>query len=96
MRQSWMSVCKASHINQYSSINNMVVELQGLRTTALEINMQECHQTMETAYSECSLAPPRSSGETSSPVAAFTKGGPPKNIVPILWTITASSDIVGT
>ena len=33
---------------------------------------------------------------TTSPVAAFTSGGPPRKIVPWLRTITVSSDIAGT
>jgi hypothetical protein len=40
--------------------------------------------------------PPRSSALTSSPVAAFTSGGPPRKIVPIPRTITVSSLIAGT
>lgn len=47
-------------------------------------------------YLEWSFAPPRSSGETYSPVAAFTRGGPARNKVPILSIITASSAMVGT
>ena len=41
-------------------------------------------------------APPRSSAVTSSPVAAFTSGGPPRKIVPVPRTMTVSSDIAGT
>ena len=41
-------------------------------------------------------APPSSSAETSSPVAAFTSGGPPRKIVPVPRTITVSSLIAGT
>ena len=41
-------------------------------------------------------APPRSSALTSSPVAAFTSGGPPMKIVPVPLTITVSSLIAGT
>ena len=33
---------------------------------------------------------------TTSPVAAFTSGGPPRKIVPWSLTITLSSDIAGT
>ena len=44
----------------------------------------------------CTSAPPSSSAETRSPVAAFTSGGPPRKIVPCSLTITASSDIAGT
>ena len=40
--------------------------------------------------------PPRSSAETSSPVAAFTSGGPPRKIVPVPRTMTVSSLIAGT
>ena len=40
--------------------------------------------------------PPRSSALTSSPVAAFTSGGPPRKIVPVPLTITVSSLIAGT
>ena len=46
--------------------------------------------------SECRVAPPNSSSVTISPVAAYTSGGPPKNTVPFLWTITTSSLIEGT
>ena len=35
-------------------------------------------------------------GLTSSPVAAFTSGGPPMKIVPVPLTITVSSLIAGT
>ena len=42
------------------------------------------------------LAPPRSSALTSSPVAAFTSGGPPRKIVPVPRTMTVSSLIAGT
>src|SRR6478609_1110089 len=45
---------------------------------------------------ECRSPPPRSSAVTTSPVAAFTSGGPPKKIVPWLRTMTASSLIAGT
>ena len=40
--------------------------------------------------------PPSSSGVTSSPVAAFTSGGPPRKIVPVPRTMTVSSLIAGT
>ncbi len=40
--------------------------------------------------------PPRSSAVTSSPVAAFTRGGPPRKIVPWFRTMTVSSLIAGT
>ncbi len=39
--------------------------------------------------------PPRSSAETTSPVAACTSGGPPRKIVPVPRTITVSSLIAG-
>ena len=45
---------------------------------------------------ECSSPPPRSSAVTTSPVAAFTSGGPPRKIVPWPRTITVSSLIAGT
>jgi hypothetical protein len=45
---------------------------------------------------QCSIAPPRSSADTSSPVAAFTSGGPPRKIVPLPRTMTVSSAIAGT
>jgi hypothetical protein len=41
-------------------------------------------------------APPSSSAVTSSPVAAFTSGGPPMKIVPVPRTMIVSSDIAGT
>ena len=41
-------------------------------------------------------APPSSSAVTSSPVAAFTSGGPPRKIVPVPLTMTVSSLIAGT
>jgi len=44
----------------------------------------------------CRSPPPSSSAVTTSPVAAFTKGGPPRKIVPWPRTITASSLIAGT
>ena len=44
----------------------------------------------------CTSAPPSSSAVTSSPVAAFTSGGPARKIVPRPFTMTASSDIAGT
>ena len=45
---------------------------------------------------ECTSAPPRSSAVTTSPVAAFTRGGPPRNIVPWPFTMMLSSDMAGT
>ncbi len=33
---------------------------------------------------------------TSSPVAAFTSGGPARKIVPWFWTMTVSSHMAGT
>ena len=45
---------------------------------------------------ECVSAPPSSSALTTSPVAAFTKGGPPRKIVPWFLTMMLSSDIAGT
>ena len=44
----------------------------------------------------CTSAPPRSSADTTSPVAAFTSGGPPRKIVPCPFTMMVSSDIAGT
>ena len=44
----------------------------------------------------CTSAPPSSSALTTSPVAAFTSGGPPRKIVPCLRTMMVSSDIAGT
>lgn len=46
-------------------------------------------------YLQCKVAPPRFSADTTSPNAAYTRGGPARNIVPILCTITASWAIVG-
>ena len=40
---------------------------------------------------QCSSAPPSSSAVTTAPVAARTRGGPPKKIVPLPLTITLSS-----
>ena len=34
-------------------------------------------------YPQCKSAPPKFSADTISPVAALTRGGPPKNMVPI-------------
>ena len=42
-----------------------------------------------------SAAPPSSSAVTSSPVAAFTSGGPPMKIVPVPSTMIVSSLIAG-
>ena len=44
----------------------------------------------------CTSPPPRSSALTTSPVAAFTSGGPPRKMVPWLRTMTVSSLIAGT
>jgi len=49
----------------------------------------------------CTSAPPRSVAEITSPVAAFTSGGPARKMVPWLSspaprTITVSSDMAGT
>ena len=41
-------------------------------------------------------APPRSSADTTSPVAAFTSGGPPRKMVPCPFTMMVSSLIAGT
>ena len=44
----------------------------------------------------CICPPPSSSALTSSPVAAFTSGGPPRKIVPWSRTMTVWSLIAGT
>src|SRR5215470_7981789 len=44
----------------------------------------------------CTSAPPSSSGVTTSPIAAFTSGGPPRKIVAWFLTMIDSSDIAGT
>jgi hypothetical protein len=44
----------------------------------------------------CTSAPPRVSASTTSPVAAFTSGGPPRKIVPCSLTMIDSSHIAGT
>ena len=44
----------------------------------------------------CTSAPPSSSALTSSPVAAFTSGGPARKMVPWFLTMMASSLIAGT
>ncbi len=44
----------------------------------------------------CTSPPPRSSAVTTSPVAAFTSGGPPRKMVPWLRTMMLSSAIAGT
>ena len=44
----------------------------------------------------CTSAPPSSSAVTSSPVAAFTSGGPARKIVPVPCTITLWSHMAGT
>ena len=44
----------------------------------------------------CTSPPPRSSAVTTSPVAAFTSGGPPRKIVPWFLTMIVSSLIAGT
>jgi hypothetical protein len=44
----------------------------------------------------CSSPPPSSSGVTISPMAAFTRGGPPRKIVPCPRTMTVWSLIAGT
>ncbi len=46
--------------------------------------------------SVCTKAPPSSSADTSSPVAAFTSGGPPRKMVPVPSTMIVSSLIAGT
>ena len=46
--------------------------------------------------SVCIGPPPSSSALTSSPVAAFTSGGPPRKIVPWSRTMTVWSLIAGT
>jgi hypothetical protein len=44
----------------------------------------------------CRSPPPRSSALMTSPVAAFTSGGPARKMVPWFFTITVSSDMAGT
>jgi hypothetical protein len=44
----------------------------------------------------CTSPPPRSSALTTSPVAAFTSGGPPRKMVPWFLTMMASSLMAGT
>jgi hypothetical protein len=41
-------------------------------------------------------APPSSSAVVTSPVAAFTSGGPPRKMVPVPRTMTVSSLMAGT
>ena len=48
------------------------------------------------AERQCTSAPPRSSADTTSPVAALTSGGPPRKMVPVPATMTDSSDMAGT
>mmetsp|Transcript_19135 Transcript_19135/g.55563 ORF Transcript_19135/g.55563 Transcript_19135/m.55563 type:complete len:208 (+) Transcript_19135:695-1318(+) len=43
----------------------------------------------------CMMPPPSSCSSASSPVAAFTRGGPPRYTVPLFLTITLSSHIAG-
>ncbi len=45
---------------------------------------------------ECILPPPRSSGLTTSPVAALTSGGPARKMRPCSWTMMLSSLMAGT
>ncbi|WP_343614394.1 hypothetical protein [Novosphingobium sp.] len=45
---------------------------------------------------QCTSAPPSSSALTTSPVAAFTSGGPARKMVACSRTITVSSLIAGT
>lgn len=47
-------------------------------------------------YLQWRSAPPSSSALMSSPVAAFTSGGPARNTVPVPCTMTLSSAIAGT
>ena len=44
----------------------------------------------------CTSAPPSSSAVTSSPVAALTRGGPARKMVPLPLTMMDSSDMAGT
>ncbi len=44
----------------------------------------------------CTSPPPRSSALTTSPVAAFTSGGPPRKMVPWFLTMMDSSLMAGT
>jgi hypothetical protein len=44
----------------------------------------------------CASPPPRSSALTTSPVAAFTSGGPPRKMVPWFLTMMDSSLMAGT
>ncbi len=44
----------------------------------------------------CTSPPPRSSLVTTSPVAAFTSGGPPRKMVPWFLTMMVSSLMAGT
>jgi hypothetical protein len=44
----------------------------------------------------CTSPPPRSSAVTTSPVAAFTSGGPPRKMVPWFLTMMVSSLMAGT
>ena len=41
-------------------------------------------------------APPSSSAEMTSPVAAFTNGGPARKMAPWFLTMIVSSDMAGT
>ena len=72
------------------------------QVAAMERTMRSASSSSSARWSvtpdtrECRSPPPSSSAVTISPVAAFTRGGPPRKMVPCSRTITASSLIAGT
>lgn len=78
-------IFKTTHekINIFNYFFFMYCWYQSLKTESLK------------QYLQWTSAPPSSCSVTISPVAAFTKGGPARNITPEFFTIIASSAIVG-
>ncbi len=65
------------------------------RTIASACRSSDAKWSVTPERRACRSPPPSSSAVTTSPVAAFTSGGPARKMVPWLATMTASSLMAG-
>ena len=84
----------AAGVSVYLALVFLLVHVGTLRTWVTLLGNHLAPVTPETRL--WTSAPPSSSALTTSPVAALTKGGPPRKIVPAPLTMMLSSDIAGT
>lgn len=87
--------CTSCKMNGVFVVQSVVVGHTRGSLTITTFNYNTMPNADSFAYVQWRSAPPRSSAETSSPVAAFTSGGPARKIVPWFLTIILSSAIAG-